>query len=85
MKLKYILIILLIILVSTSAMLICDRPSIHSASVEELTEINGIGNTLAIEVLSYLELNPEACIDDLEDVKYIGPITIKKIKKDWSD
>ncbi len=57
------------------------KQPITSTTIEELQEINGIGEKLSQDIHLYLKLNKNASIEDLDDIKYIGEITIKKIKK----
>ena len=59
------------------------QPSIHDATIEELQEINGIGEKLSQDIYMYLKVNKGATIEDLDDIKYIGEITIKKIKRKY--
>ena len=61
------------------------KPSVHNASIEELQEINGLGELLSERVVTYLDDNPYADIDDLTDVKGIGEHKLSLIKKKWSD
>lgn len=83
MKLKYVLIILLIILIATSAMAICDKPSIHTATYNELLEIDDIGEVLSIRIVSYLNQNKTCSVADLDDIKGIGEERLKKIRRHY--
>jgi len=81
MKNKVILLIIFIILLTSVLGLSLYKPSITTATIEELQEINGIGEKLSEDIYMYLKVNKSATIEDLDDIKYIGEITIKKIKK----
>lgn len=81
MKNKVILLIIFIILLTSVLGLSLYKPSITTATIEELQEINGIGEKLSEDIYMYLKVNKSATIEDLNDIKYIGKITIKKIKK----
>lgn len=52
---------------------------INHANIKELTNLHGIGEVKAQRIINYIKLN--GCfkkIDDLDDVKGIGKITISK-------
>ena len=57
------------------------QPSIHTTTIEELTEINGIGDYYAQSIVTYLENNPDCSIEDLDDIKYIGDSVLSKLRK----
>jgi len=78
---------LLIFVISLSVVLGCAlyKPDIHDATIEELCDIRGIDETLANRVLVYLKSNPEANIDDIDDVKGFGEYRVNLLKEKWSD
>ncbi len=80
MKTKFIAIVLVCILVIVSIFAFNHKPDIHTATYDNLVQIDGIGDTLANRVLSYLELNKTATIDDLVDVRGIGEVKLRKIR-----
>ncbi|WP_212647189.1 ComEA family DNA-binding protein [Candidatus Enterococcus clewellii] len=53
---------------------------ITMASYEELLLLDGIGTTLAQRIIDYRETTGFNSLDDLQNVKGIGPATIAKIK-----
>ena len=61
------------------------KPSVRTATIEELQEINGLGELLSSRVVIYLDTYPNADIDDLLDVEGIGKVKLELIKKEWSD
>lgn len=61
------------------------RPNIHTATIEEIQSIYGIGDILSQDILEYLNSDKTATIDDLADINGIGCILIERIKKKWSD
>lgn len=81
MKNKIIALIIFSILISFTVGAVLYRPDIHQATIEELQEINGIGEYYATEIHSYLKLNPTCTIEDLDDIRYIGEGIISKLKE----
>lgn len=59
------------------------EPDIHNATYKELVAIQGIGDIKAHRILSYLESNKEAEIDDLDDINGIGPTLIERLEKEF--
>jgi competence protein ComEA len=58
---------------------------IQTATVEELTQINGVGKVLADRIVEYRTENGISDIDELLNVKGIGKAKLAKIKKEISD
>ena len=55
--------------------------NINSASVEELTEVKGIGDVKAQRIVDYREQNGAfKTLEELTNVKGIGEGTLKKVK-----
>ena len=81
MKGKVVILILLVLCLTIPICILLDKPNIEEATYEQLEEINGIGNILATRVLSYLDNNEDVNINDLENVKGIGPKKLKLIKE----
>ncbi len=69
--------------VSTAIFISLDKPDIHTAQYDILTDINGLGDVLSKRVINYIEYNPECVIDDLVDVKGIGVKKLELIKKHY--
>ena len=86
-KIKYFIITLLItvLVIAPVFCIVFNKDSIHESTYEELVEINGIGDTLAIRVLSYLDSNKTCCIEDLDDIKGIGEGKLELIKRKYGD
>jgi len=83
---KYFLIALIVTILIFSSVIICfNKPSVHSATLEELCDIRGIDETLANRVLVYLKSNPEANIDDIDDIKGFGEYRVNLLRQKWSD
>ena len=78
---SYAIVLIAVILLTTVLGAIIYRPSIHSATIEELQEIHGIGEYYSEAIVTYLKSNKTARIEDLDDILYIGEKTIKKLKK----
>ena len=59
------------------------KVNINTASVEELSRLNGIGESKATAIVEYREANGEfASVEDLIKVKGIGEKTLEKLKGD---
>jgi len=69
MKTKVIYLLIFVILLSVVLGCIAYKPSIHTATIEEIQEIRGFGDILSTRVLSYLDSNKTATIDDIDDVE----------------
>ena len=85
MKNKVIYLLIFVILLSVVLGCALYKPDIHSATIEELCDIRGIDETLANRVLVYLKSNPEANIDDIDDVKGFGEYRVNLLRQKWSD
>jgi hypothetical protein len=79
----YSLILIMILIACLLFGVVMYRPSIQTATYDELISIKGIGNVLADRALSYLTLNPECCLEDLDDVEGIGVERLKLLSKEW--
>lgn len=55
--------------------------NINTASVDELMLLPDIGRVKAEKIVSYRKANPFSKIDDIVNVKGIGPKTFRKIAK----
>lgn len=80
---SYAIVLIVVILVSCVIGAVVYRPTIHDCSIEELQEINGIGEILSNRIHLYLESNKNATIEDLRVIDGIGDITIQKLKRRW--
>jgi len=57
--------------------------NINEASAAELTQLNGIGETYAERIVAYREENGRfENIDEIMEVRGIGPATFEKIRGD---
>ena len=53
--------------------------NINTASAQELAELPGIGDKKALAIVAYRDQRPFQNVDQLQDVKGIGPAILKKI------
>jgi len=74
-----------LILIFVSITVYFGQANIHTASAEELQEINGIGEINSLTIVSYLEYNKTATIDDLESIHGIGKVTVRKLNWRYND
>ncbi len=84
---KTLIFTLILLVLSTVILLgiVTSKPDIHSITIEELQEINGLGELLSSRVVIYLDTYPNADIDDLLNVEGIGDVKLELIKKKWGD
>ena len=59
------------------------KPSITTATHEQLTEIYGIGNVTAQDIIYYCDDNKNATVEDLEYINGIGDKTIELLRERW--
>jgi len=59
------------------------RPPLSEITYTELLEIDDIGEVLAQRVLTYLDTNKNATIEDLIHVEGIGEKRLESIKERW--
>ena len=83
MKRKIIFIVVMAIMFSLLFVVLQGQPSIHEVTIEELQEIDGIGEVLSLRIVSYLKVNKTASIDDLDDIKGIGEGKLKLLKGEF--
>jgi len=79
MEKKLVFLVILIFMLVPGILPSCnsDQININTASKSELEEINHVGNATAIEIINS---RPFDSLDDLINVKYIGEVTLEKIK-----
>ena len=80
---RVIILIICLLLITVLVGTTMYKPSIHTANVEELMEIRGIGETLSNRVSLYLLNNPKCSINDLDNVDGIGIYRLKLIKEHY--
>jgi len=81
---KKILISILSLLVFTVFLACFDynsKTDIHESTYQQIIEIHDVGTILNKRIQEYLIDNPTCDIDDLIDIKGIGPKTLKNIKE----
>lgn len=54
--------------------------NINEASVEELQELQGIGDALAERIIEYRKGNPFEAVEEIKEVNGIGEATFEDIK-----
>ena len=60
---------------------VTDLININTATIEELMNLSGIGETIANRIIEYRETNPFLTIDDIKNVKGIGEKLFESIKE----
>ena len=83
MKNKVIFILVMALMFVMLTIVLTDKTDIAEATIEELQEINGIGEVLSLRIVSYLKVNKTASVDDLDHIKGIGEIKLELIKKEF--
>jgi len=79
-KIVPILILALIITMIFAVVIVTQDKDIHEATLDDIRAVDGLDIVLATRVFNYIEDNPNADIDDLIDIKGIGPKRIKLLK-----
>lgn len=59
------------------------KPSITTATYEELTDIPYIGKVTAQDIIYYCDANKNASVEDLEYINGIGEETVEVLKERW--
>lgn len=59
------------------------KPSITTATYEELTEVYGIGHDRAQSIIYYCDANENATVEDLDYIDGIGFKTVDILKERW--
>ena len=59
------------------------KPSITTATYEQLTDIPYIGHVTAQDIIYYCDANKNASVEDLEYINGIGDETIKVLLERW--
>lgn len=54
--------------------------NINTASVEELTQLSGVGKAKAEAIVSYRQTHPFKAVSELAEVKGIGPKMLEKLQ-----
>ncbi len=83
MRRELIILVAFFIFVS-SVYALCDESQIdiNSASAEELQTFTGIGETKALAIIDYREQKEFESVEELIEVKGIGPVTLKNMKEE---
>lgn len=83
---RALIIFMIFILVFVSCLLcLCNlsKSDIRTATIEELVELDDIGEALSGRILAHLEANKTCTVDDLISIKGIGEQRLKEIKKHY--
>jgi len=78
--LQVLLCVLLFGLLASAPAMSQDLVDINTASAQELTELPGIGPVIAGKIVEYREAHPFATVDEIQEVKGIGPAKFEAIK-----
>lgn len=63
------------------AMVCLYRPPLENATVSQLDAIEGIGYGVACQIEQYMDENPNAKVEDLDKIPWVGEKKIEKIRK----
>lgn len=72
--------VLLLSLFLAAPCLAQDALDLNTASVEQLTELPGIGPAIAAKIVEYRTARPFATVEEVMEVKGIGPAKYEAIK-----
>ena len=72
-----------LILLTTLTYTVTYKPSITTATYEQLTDIPYIGHVTAQDIIYYCDANKNASVEDLEYINGIGEETIKVLLERW--
>jgi len=72
-----------LILLTTLTYTVTYKPSITTATYEQLTDIPYIGHVTAQDIIYYCDSNKNASVEDLEYINGIGDETIKVLLERW--
>ena len=59
------------------------RSDIRNAEYFELLEVKNVGEVKAGLIVKYLESDPSATIDDLENICGVGKKIVRELKREW--
>lgn len=79
----YLIVVAVVILIAILIGSFMYKPDIHEAELNEIQAINGFGEVLAERVVSYLDANPNADIEDLYEIPGIGEYRVKLLRKEF--
>jgi len=78
--LKMMVCVLLLCFLWAAPCLAQDAININTATVEQLTELPGIGPAIAAKIVEYRTAHPFATVEEVMEVKGIGPAKYEAIK-----
>ena len=79
----YFIVIAVVLAISLIAFSFMYKPSITTATYEQLTDIPYIGHVTAQDIIYYCDANKNASVEDLEYINGIGDETIKVLLERW--
>ena len=79
----YLIVFTIVLVICLTAYASFNKPSITTATYEQLTDIPYIGHITAQDIIYYCDANKNASVEDLEYINGIGPDTIKVLLERW--
>ena len=79
----FLFVVAVVVLVAVLFGTFMNKPDIHEAEISDIQAIEGFGEVLSERVVSYLDANPKADIEDLTVIDGIGPYRVKLLRKEF--
>ncbi len=61
------------------------KMNIHDAQIADLASIEGVSESLAREIYLFMQKNPAAKLEMIDDIQGIGPKTVERLRTFFTD